>query len=63
MDIEKKLRKAIIASCLECSGGEKKMVELCNIDDCPLFPYRLPAGNGRDVPKSIAGGKSKEVKG
>jgi hypothetical protein len=33
--------KAIRAKCLECSGGSKKEVRLCRIEDCALFPYRM----------------------
>lgn len=33
--------KAIRAYCIECSGGNKNEVRLCNLKDCPLYPYRL----------------------
>lgn len=41
--------KAIRAYCLECSGGSYKEAEICAIDDCPLYPYRMgknPARKG-----------------
>lgn len=31
---------AIRAKCLDCSGNARKLVERCNIADCPLYPYR-----------------------
>jgi len=33
--------KAIRSNCLECSGDNKKEVKLCQITDCPLYPFRL----------------------
>ena len=33
--------KAIRAKCLDCCGGISKEVSLCEISDCPLFPYRF----------------------
>ncbi len=33
--------KAIRAYCIECSGGMAKEVRLCNMVNCPLFPYRM----------------------
>jgi len=33
--------KAIRKYCIECSGGSYKEVELCRLDDCPLFEYRF----------------------
>lgn len=32
--------KAVRAKCLNCSAGSAKEVDLCPIDDCPLFPFR-----------------------
>lgn len=33
--------KAIKKHCLDCSGGSKKEVRECIIQDCPLYPFRL----------------------
>ena len=33
--------KAIRAYCVECSGGMTKEVKLCNVEKCPLYPYRM----------------------
>lgn len=32
--------KAIRLKCLDCSCGSTNEVRLCQITDCPLFPYR-----------------------
>lgn len=37
----KKLKKAVRDKCLECSGGTAAEVALCELDDCPLFPFRV----------------------
>lgn len=31
---------AIRRHCLECSGGDRKLVEKCNITECALWEYR-----------------------
>ena len=33
--------QAIRQKCIDCCGGELKEVRLCDIKDCPLYPYRL----------------------
>lgn len=33
--------KAIRAKCLDCSGGQPSEVRRCDIEDCPLLPYRF----------------------
>lgn len=33
--------KAIRAKCLDCCGGQNIEVRLCQIERCPLFPYRM----------------------
>lgn len=33
--------KAIRAKCVECCGGSAVEVKFCEIEDCPLFPYRF----------------------
>jgi len=32
---------AIKANCIDCMGGQNQEVPLCQIQDCPLWPYRL----------------------
>lgn len=33
--------KAIRAKCLDCTCGEPKEVDLCPVEDCPLWDYRM----------------------
>ena len=33
--------KAIRKKCVDCSGGSRKEVEHCHIEECSLFPYRF----------------------
>ena len=33
--------KAIRAYCVECSGGNRAEVRLCQLPNCPLFRFRL----------------------
>lgn len=33
--------KAIRVKCIDCCGGSSREVQLCEIQDCPLFPYRF----------------------
>lgn len=33
--------KAIRAKCLKCCGASYKEVKLCQMSDCPLYPYRF----------------------
>lgn len=37
----KRLKKAVREKCLDCSGGTAAEVALCELDDCPLFPFRV----------------------
>lgn len=47
---------AIRTKCLDCSGGVRKMVEQCNIKDCPLYPYRsIKAMGGSAQPGELTG--------
>lgn len=32
--------KAVRRKCLDCSGNQTKLVDRCEIKDCPLYPYR-----------------------
>lgn len=41
LDELKRLKKAVRDKCLECSGGTPAEVALCELEDCPLFPFRL----------------------
>ena len=52
--------KAIRKKCLECTCNQSKEVELCEIVDCPLFPYRF--GCGPDTVVNKYPGKFKIVK-
>ena len=51
--------KAIKKYCLECSGGSPKFRELCNIEDCPLYPYRL----GKNPNRKNIGGRPSKIRG
>ena len=52
--------KAIRKKCLECTCNQSKEVELCEMVDCPLFPYRF--GCGPDTVVNKYPGKFKIVK-
>lgn len=41
--------KAIVSYCRECSGGSSKEVTLCNLVDCPLWPWRFGCKMGSPV--------------
>lgn len=46
------LLTVIREKCMDCSGGSRKMVERCEVRNCPLYPYRSrqamgAAGDGR----------------
>ena len=46
--------KAIRQKCLECSGGSPKEVTLCQITDCPLWPFRIGSPiNGKRYAKRM----------
>lgn len=38
--LTERLLRAVKAKCLECSGGNRKEVDTCNLSKCPLFLYR-----------------------
>ena len=40
MKIENKLKQAIRKKCIECCGSLSE-ARRCEMDDCPLFKYRL----------------------
>ena len=35
------LIKAVRAKCLDCCGGNKSVIPVCGISNCPLYPFRL----------------------
>lgn len=35
------LIKAVRAKCLDCCGGNKSVISVCGISNCPLYPFRL----------------------
>lgn len=37
----KRLKKAVREKCLDCSGGTAAEVALCELEECPLFPFRM----------------------
>lgn len=41
--------KAIRAKCLDCSGDNRAEVKKCELDDCPLYHYRM--GRRGDKPR------------
>ena len=53
--------KAIRAYCIECSGGMTKEVKLCNVEKCPLYPYRM--GKRPTADADIGNNKNSEKSG
>ena len=51
------LLTVIRIKCMECSGGSRKMVERCELKNCPLYPYRSKQALG------IASDGKMQVKG
>ena len=43
--------KAIRAKCMDCCCGQAKEIKLCNMKNCPLYPYRM--GKRPKVDKDI----------
>ena len=50
--------KAIRSKCMECFCGQAKAIKLCNLSECPLFPYRM--GKRPKVDKDIDEGDIEE---
>ena len=50
--------KAIRAKCMDCCCGQAKEIKLCNMKNCPLYPYRL--GKRPKVDKDIDEGNIEE---
>lgn len=44
--------KAIKIKCLDCSGGSKKEVRECIIQDCSLYPFRLGKNPNRKLKRN-----------
>lgn len=40
--------------CIDCSGGSKKEVALCPVEDCPLYPFRRGTNPNRQERGNIA---------
>lgn len=64
----KRLKKAVRDKCLECSGGTPAEVELCELEECPLFPFRMELwpslfDAGPVSPKSLGSSGEERVKG
>ena len=49
------VQRAVRLNCLDCSGNSQKLVDRCNIRDCPLFPYRSlrAMGEQKKTPKNM----------
>lgn len=47
--------RAVRLKCLDCSGNSQKLVDRCNIRECPLFPYRSlrVMGERKKTPKNM----------
>ncbi len=47
--------RAVRLKCLDCSGNSQKLVDRCNIRDCPLYPYRSlrAMGEQKKEPKNM----------
>lgn len=43
----KALRYAIYGKCYDCSGFQADGYQDCQMEDCPLYPYRLKQPIGR----------------
>ena len=54
--------KAIRAKCLECSGFQPKEVRECQIDTCPLFPFRMGKNPNRAGIGNLKGGFSQKTR-
>ena len=50
--------KAIRAKCLDCCCNVPQEVRLCEIESCPLWPYRMGHNPNR---KGIGGFKEKDI--
>ena len=50
--------KAIRAKCMDCCCGQAKEIKLCNLKNCPLYPYRM--GKRPKVDKDIGSGGIEE---
>jgi len=48
---------AIRAKCMDCCGNQRREVEQCRLESCPLHPFRsvTAVGGGREVNTEIKG--------
>lgn len=54
--------KAIKKHCLDCSGGFKKEVRECIIQDCPLYPFRLGKNpNRKGIKNCVSTAEKKQI--
>ena len=53
--------KAIRAKCMDCCCGQAKEIKLCNLKNCPLYPYRM--GKRPTVDTDIDSNKNSEKSG
>ena len=53
--------KAIRAKCMDCCCGQAKEIKLCNMKNCPLYPYRM--GKRPTVDTDIDSNKNSEKSG
>jgi hypothetical protein len=49
--------KAIRQKCLDCMCNQRKEVELCPDEECPLYPYRL----GKNPNRAGIGGRKGSI--
>lgn len=47
----RELWTAIRAKCMDCSGGSRREVQNCRVNDCPLRPYRVGDRDSKDKPE------------
>lgn len=57
--------RAIRAKCLDCCAGQVAEVRRCELENCPLFPYRFGKRpkEGIDTPDSSFSEKAHENRG
>jgi hypothetical protein len=53
--------RAIRAKCLDCSAAVALEVRHCELDDCPLYPYRLGHNPARAGKGGRGPGRKREI--
>jgi len=54
--------KAIKKHCLDCSGGSKKEMRECIIQDCPLYPFRIGKNpNRKGIKNNVSTVEKKQI--